>query len=162
MKFNPYNWNEVKHDQTINVEKGRVQLRLSKPAAVYVTAQGYQTLVGHGTTFDFEVTEEVSVNIEASASTRWFIYQPGQTAKPAEGTVFTNIDRMIQESGTITEVKRALRQLEIERRSALREIRHASNAFTKRKTAAEKMAEPAIEPAIEPVAEPAIEPAPTE
>lgn len=159
MKFSPYNWNEVKSNETLNVEKGRVRLQISKPSAIFTISEGYEALVGYGTSFDFEISESAQIKIDGPTTARLFHYRSAATTLQEHGEVFTNIDRMVQESGTMAEVTRALRMLEIERRSALRDIQRASNGLSAQRRAAQPNPAPEPEPTPEP--SPAPEPAST-
>lgn len=123
MRFDPFNWSEVKPNVEIKVDNGRLQLLCSVPSQVYVTAQGYEVLAGVGQEVNLQISEEVTFRIESDAPGRYFVYQPERIALEAEGEVFTNADRMIEESGTIAEIRRELRAFELERRETLREIR---------------------------------------
>lgn len=123
MKFDPYSWQEFDNDQQVNAPKGRLRVRCSQPAALYIEAQGYEALADYGTAFEIDVSEAVMWRIDGPEGTRAFVYRPRDTSTVAKGEVFTNIDRMPHESGQMVEVQRALRQFEIERRAALREIR---------------------------------------
>lgn len=120
MKFDPFAWKEVPDAQKIQVGKGRVRLHLSEPAALYVHSQGYEALAGYGSSFDLEFAEKVTLSTVAS---RVFVFDPSVRSEKSKGQVFTNIDRMPDESGNVLEVRRAMRELELTRRSILREIR---------------------------------------
>lgn len=152
MKFNPRDFKEVKPNENHKAEKGLLRVRLSAPCALFVSAQGHEALAGVGTSFDLEVSEAVTYRSEAPEGVRMFVTAPPSSARPFSGEVFTNIDRMVDESGSVLEVTRALRQLELMRRSALKEIRTASRAAAVKTDAV-------IEPAPLPVAAPAPEPA---
>lgn len=149
MKFDPNCWQEVKSNEQIQIGKGVLRLRSSAPAPLYITTQGgHEALYAFDTSFDVELSEEVSFRIEGAKGTRVFLFKPLPTFCQPKGEVFTNIDRMTHESGQVLEVRKALRQLEIERRSTLREIR----AERDRVLAARALA-PAREPEPEPEAE---------
>lgn len=126
MKFDPYSWLEVQSNVEVQASKGRLQLRVSAPCPLYVTAQGVEALVGVSTEFTVEVAEEITFRLDAPEGVRVFVYDPVPTAVVADGEVFTNIDRMVSESGMLQEVTRARRQLEFERRAMLREIRETA------------------------------------
>lgn len=123
MKYDPYAWDEVKPNEEIRFPKGRLRLQLSAPAPLYITAQGVEGLASYGSTHDVEVSEEVTYRIEGVKSLRAFQRRSYGTSVEAEGEVYTNVDRMPYESGAVAEVTRARRQLEIERRAMLKEIR---------------------------------------
>ncbi|WP_323717585.1 hypothetical protein [Paracoccus aminovorans] len=152
MKFDVFSWNEVKPNVQTQKSKGRLRVLCSQPSPFYVSAQGVEVLAGYGTSFDFDVSEEVTWRVDAPKGVRVFVYAPPLTVAEPEGEVFTNIDRMPHESGSVNEVLRASRQLELQRRSMLREMREEAARLR-----ASMRPDPAL---IEPEAEPAVEPAP--
>lgn len=129
MKFDPTNWQEVPTNEEIEARKGRLQLRCSAPAALYITAHGQEALYGYAADFDAEVTEAVSFRVEAAEGVRAFGFIAARSAVMFAGEVFTNIDRMPNESGNLNEVTRAMRVFELQRRAALREIRAERDAL---------------------------------
>lgn len=127
MKFDPFSWDEVKTNVQIETGKGRLQVRVSQPAALYVEAQGVEALFGVGTSHDVEVSETVKIRVEAPKGARAFLFRPHRTtAVEPVGEVYTNADRMTQESGTMLEITRARREFELERRAMLREMKIAN------------------------------------
>lgn len=123
MKFDVFAWNEVHNGQEINAPKGKLRLRCSAPAPLYIQAHGVEALAGYGTAFEVDLSEAVTFRVDGPKGTRVFRWHPEPSATVAQGEVYTNIDRMVQESGTVMEVRRALRDLEIQRRSVLSEMR---------------------------------------
>ncbi|VDC31836.1 hypothetical protein [Pseudogemmobacter humi] len=128
MKFDPFSWNEVKTNEKISIKKGWLRLRLSAPCPLYVEAEGCEALVGVETSFDVELSEAVSFCVAAPKGVRAFLHVPPGTVFEPQGEVYTNIDRMPDESGNVLEVRRAMRQLELERRAMLRSIRAERDA----------------------------------
>lgn len=123
MKFDVFSWQEVKTNEALPVQKGTLQLRLSAACPVYVQAQGVEALAGTKTEFSLDFSEPVTVLVQAPKGVRAFINVPVQTFCEPDGEVYTNIDRLPHESGMLAEVTRARRQLELERRSMIRDIR---------------------------------------
>ena len=68
--------------------------------------------------------------VDAAPGVRIFVHRGYSSSVRAEGEVFTNIDRMVHESGAMQEVTRARRLFEIERRAALAEMRAEHEAFS--------------------------------
>jgi len=123
MKFDVFNWLEVAANQTHNCPEGRLRLRFSQPCALYVEAEGYEALAGVATDFNLEVPQGVDYRIDGPPGVRCFVESiPGASHEP-EGEVFTNQDRRPHESGAVLEVKRALREMQIEHQRMLREAR---------------------------------------
>lgn len=151
MKFDVFAWNEVHNGEEINAPKGKLRLRCSAPAPLYITAFGVEALAGHGTAFEIDLSEAVTFRVEGPKGTRVFRWNPEPTAHQHAGEVYTNIDRMVQESGTVLEVRRALRELEIQRRAVLSEMRAEAARLRPQPV-------PVLEP--DPAPAPAPEPAP--
>lgn len=126
MIFDVFKWEEINATESHHESpKGRLLLRMSQSGAVYVSAQGYEVLAGVGTEIDVTTAEDVTFRIEAPKNTRAFLYRPAAIHTRPMGEKFTNQDRRPEESGTVLEVKRALRELQLAQRAALREIRQA-------------------------------------
>lgn len=152
MKFDMFSWDEVKPNVENEAQKGTLFVRCSALAALYVTAQGVETLAGYGAEWSLEISEAVTYRVDAPKGVRVFKHRPFmETAVEADGEVFTNIDRMPHESGMMAEVTRARRMLEIEKRQMLNDIRR--EASIARNSVKAKAPEPA--PAEVPQDEPA-------
>lgn len=152
MKFDPFAWKEEYTNAEIEVPKGRMQLRISQEAAVYVTAQGVQTLLGYGATFDATFSEPVTVKVDAPKA-RVFRLVPATATHKHEGETYTNIDKMPHQSGATQEVLRARRIFELQQRELMREMREA-----RRQLDAMRNPKPAPAPEPEPAPEPVEEP----
>ena len=148
MKFSVYSWDEVPTDEQIQVQKGRVQLRLSSPGALYAEAFGVKALVGYASDFNFELDEAATLTFEVPAGTRAFMHVPFATSTDvcASAEVYTNADRMPYESGMLADVTRARRMLEIERRQMMLELRGEHSKLKARIAQAQKAEAPAAEP----------------
>lgn len=156
MKFDPFAWAEVQPNEKTETGKGILRVRCSAPAPLYVEAEGYEVLAEVGTAFEIDLSEAVIWRVDAPKGARIFWMPPPLTSYRPQGEVYTNIDRMPHESGQLAEVTRALRMFEIERRSALREIRAEAAALHAAREAAQQPADP--EPASEPASEVKSEP----
>lgn len=132
MKYDPFKWKEVPRGKEIDVPSGQVQLRLSRPGAVFTRAEGVEGLLGYGTAFDVQTASEMTLwlddfNPEDPMSTRMFIYWPEVLpVEDLKSVVFTNIDRTAEESPHLNFVKGGLRALEFAKRDMLREVRQAA------------------------------------
>lgn len=157
MKFNPFNWLEFAPNETQKAPKGWLRVRLSQEAALYVSQGKREALAGVASSFDLDLSAASSYRLEPRAKCRAFVYVPEPTSVVFEGEVYTNIDRMPQESGMLAEVTRGLRQLELARRETMREIRGERSSLEKaRRDASPALIEPvaAVEP-VEPAGDPA-------
>lgn len=157
MKFCPFNWNEVKPNEENKARKGWLRLRLSAPCPVYIQAKGYEALAGFGSSFDLDLSEAVTFRVEAPKGVRVFQYLPPSSAREPASEVYTNIDRMPDESGNLLEVRQGMRQLELMRRQVLRDIRAARDAALPLKPAKPEEPDTVVEPVTEP-AKPAAKP----
>lgn len=159
MKFDVFQWNEVKPNVQTPKSKGRLRVLCSQPSPLYFSAQGYEVLAGYGTSFDFEVSEEVTWRVDALKGVRVFVHAPAVTTAEPDGEVYTNIDRMPHESGTVAEVTRASRMLELQRRAMLREMREEAARLRAAMQPDPVLVEPDPAPAPAPAPEPAPAPA---
>lgn len=126
MKFDPFKRVEVKPNAENKAPEGRLQLWASRPVALFVCAEGYEVLVGTGVHFDLETQAEMTFRAEGEDGVRVFIEKPQREVfEPTGDEVFTNIDRKPNESGTIAEVRRAVRLAQLEMREMLRQAREA-------------------------------------
>lgn len=145
MKFDPTSWNEVKPNENHEALKGWLRVRFSAPCPLYIETHGVEALVGVGTAFDVEVAEAFSWKVIASGDVRVFVFETPDTTHKCEGTVFTNIDRMPEESGSLLEVKKALRMFELQKRDMLREIRQERDRAVAATRAAQQAQDPVLE-----------------
>lgn len=129
MKHDLFNWQEVDNFDGFQVAKGRVRLRASAPVAVFAEAEGYETLLPYGAEVDATFSEAVTLRVAGAKGVRVFLYIEEPSAVKASGEVFTNIDRMPDESGSVMEVKKALRAFQLEQRAALQAIRAERDAL---------------------------------
>ena len=129
MKFDAMAWQEVSPNEEIHI-KGRLQLRCSAPSPLYIESEGVEALAGVATDFQIADLPEVIARVDAAPGVRIFVHRGYSASVRAEGEVFTNIDRMVHESGAMQEVTRARRLFEIERRAALAEMRAEHEAFS--------------------------------
>lgn len=130
-KMNPFDFTETKTNEEIIFPQGRLWVRLSAPAPIYVTLDGIETLVsqGHDTEVDLKLSQEGTFRIDAEAGVRAFIYNPHRVVFEPAGEIFTNTDRMPHESGTMAEINGALRRFKLEQRMMLKEIQQEREAL---------------------------------
>lgn len=125
----------MKTNVEVKAPKGRLQLRLSAPAPVYVTAYGCEALAGFAAVFDLDLSSEVTFRVDAPSDVRAYRFQPERTSVQSEGRSFTNIDREPQESHAVSEVTKALRMFKLEQRASLRELRAERAALVRAREA---------------------------
>jgi len=123
MKFSPENWKEVKPNEQIEITQGRLWLRLTQASPILVTSlSGVETLVCFDTETDIEVTDCAFAVFTNEKARGWLFERPVEYFE-SEGEIFTNADRMIPESGTMTEITSALRLFKLEQRAILADAR---------------------------------------
>jgi len=125
MKFNPLDWSEIKPNAEVKITSGLVQLRCSAPAAVFTVVEGFEALAAHGTEIRFNLPEAATLKVVADKGVR--VFKRNTYSRSCEDTSerFTNIDRLPHESGTVYEVSKAVRNLKLMERDAIRRIREA-------------------------------------
>lgn len=121
MKFDLFSWQEIEPGTKYETAKGRIQIKASKEVALYASAEGVDVLVGVGTSISVEFVQKVDYWVEGPAKTRVFTHAPGKLFHRPVGEVYTNADRMPDESGAVAEVRKALRAFKLEQREIRRE-----------------------------------------
>lgn len=119
MKQQILNWSEVELEHEC---KDRLQLRLSKPSAVYVEVEGAEVLLGYGTDFDAEIKGPFTVKVEKVKDLRVFAFCGHKQSRKSSGEVFTNLDRQPLESGNLAEVTKAQRLFRLEQKQVRMEL----------------------------------------
>lgn len=104
-------------------------MRCSAPCPLYVSVEGVEVLAGVSTFHEIDLSTAVTWHIDAAQGVRVFYYCPHSSSVEPDGEVFTNIDMMPQESGSILEVKKALRLFKLEQQAGLREIHQAAETL---------------------------------
>jgi len=156
MRFNLYAWSEISEGWHTCDE--RVQILLSRPGAVFVTQEGVETLLGFGSEFDAKIDGKFAVRYEsADPSCRAYLYTPHARAIPASGDILTNLDRVPSHSPMMEAVLRAVRQMKLDQKQQMAELRAATAAARANHTGG-----PVPSPEPEPEPEPAPEPEPSE
>lgn len=138
MKFDPFIWQEVEADETYESKTGHVRIMCSAPANLYVEAQGVEVLAGFGQEIKIETREVIRFRIEAPKGTRCFVESPPDRSIKVIGEVFTNLDRMPMESGSVAEVTREMRRFKLEQAGMLREMRAERHKLNRERAHMEK------------------------
>ncbi|AXH75565.1 MAG: hypothetical protein [Microviridae sp.] len=95
----------------------------SAPGNLYLTAFGFEVLAGFGQEIDVQTAEAVTARLEAPEGTRVFVEIPRSIFQQSEGEVYTNIDRLPSESGSMLEITKALRAFKLEQAEIRRDMR---------------------------------------
>jgi len=134
MKFSPENWKEVKPNEKIILTQGRLWLRLTQESPVLITSfSGIETLVAFDKEVDVEVTDCDHAIFTNDKARGWLFERPVEYFE-SDGEIFTNADRMPNESGSVNEITAALRLFKLEQRQILQEA-NAELADIKREAA---------------------------
>jgi len=136
MKIDPTSWKEVPCNEENEATQGRLRLRVSRPAAFFVTVEGVETLAAYGTEIDLETQGEMTFRVEADKQARAFMHAPYNPTHQPEGETFTNVDRQPMESGSVLAVKKAAREFALEQRRMMREIHQARDELRQVKATA--------------------------
>lgn len=123
MKFNSNDWSEIKPNVEIQVPAGRVRLRTTAQASCFVTQDGTEALQGIGTEFSFTLSAPSAIKVNIVTPGRVFIRDFVRRGFVDQSEVYTNVDRLPNESGTVLEVTKALRMLKLEERAMVARIR---------------------------------------
>lgn len=127
MKLDLFNWHEVEPNEQAKAPQGSLRVRLSQPAALYVTSEGYEVLAGFGSDFDIVTATPVdTIRAEGPESLRVFVHDTGSRVVQPRDRVFTNMDRQPTLSGPMLEVQRAVRALRLEAQQVRMENRRLS------------------------------------
>ncbi len=127
MKHDPSIWSE-NYDYEAIEGQGLFRLRASAEGALYCVFQGFETLVGTGSSFDVETSVDVTFSFVCDKECRVFYYRPSVARVEPDSVVYTNIDSMSDQSGAVDEIRKALRLFEFERRQILRDLRASAPA----------------------------------
>lgn len=129
-RFDMTEWQEIDCGVKEILPKGRLRLRASAPVAVYCydesDKEGRGVLAATGDEVELIYALDGPYAFEViprEAGTRVFMYWPQLDLFGPTGEVFTNADRMIHESGSMYEVKRAMRHLQLEQRRIVAEAK---------------------------------------
>ncbi|AXH75896.1 MAG: hypothetical protein [Microviridae sp.] len=113
MRFDLFKWHEVKPNEVHNSPSGRLQIMCSEKANLYISAHGYEVLAGFGQEIDVTIAEKVSYRVETAKSCRVFVYRPASINMETSGEIFTNIDRIQEEGGSLSAIRQEIRRFEI-------------------------------------------------
>ena len=121
MKMDIFNRSERDANKNHEAPQGLLQVWASQPGALFVTSEGYETLVGYGTEWRVKTTGQVEFRVETKG--RVFVLDPKPVNHEPTGEVFTNMDRQPMESGSVLEVTRQLRAMKLEAQAIRRALR---------------------------------------
>lgn len=142
MKFDVFKFQEIDPSQSYESVTGKVHVLCSKPTAVYATVEGYQVLLGVGTEIRAEIASKlIELAFEAPKGTRAFVYAPTKLTMVDDGEIYTNIDRKPQESGSVLEVRKALREFQLDQMGLRQSIRDERRALAEERARRQEIRE---------------------
>lgn len=121
-KFNPFEWDVLKENTFEHVTES-LTLQFNTTVSLYIARLGYEALVGNADRFDVKVQPPFDVRIEAPEDAVGYIRVPKAHSAESEGVIYTNADRQPHESGSVAEVRKALRQFQIEQAATFEQAR---------------------------------------
>lgn len=122
MKFNPLEWSPIDGEK-IEVPAGIVQLRAPFPFGILAEAEGVQAAYGFDSEHKISLAHPATLTFTRAEAGAIFIKDRTSRVYHPDGEVFTNVDRLPQESEHIAEVTKALRMLKIEELAMRRRVR---------------------------------------
>jgi hypothetical protein len=118
VKFNVFNWSEVHRDKETQGTPGLLHVMCSDPqAAVFVEQEGYEVLAGVGSEVKLRIDKPYRFRVVCGQKHKVFALTPLSESGEADKAEFTNLDRGLLESGSVEEVRKAVRQFKLEQRA---------------------------------------------
>lgn len=142
MRFDVFKWAESPAGDWTIGPVGRLRVKLSAPAALYVMAEGFEALAGFGTEFDLSISYPYAFKAEGPKGLRVFFEDVDMAAPESSGLVFTNAERLRHESGAMLAVQRALRMQKFAHMGLMRELRASTSAMRAERAALEEARKP--------------------
>lgn len=115
MRFDPFQWSECEVGKTYPSPEGNLTIRASGLGALFVICDGVEALVGFGHSFDVDLVEPFEFRFEGKGL-RSFVKSPLRVYHESDDENWANADRLPHESGSMQEVRRALRLHKLEMR----------------------------------------------
>lgn len=115
MKYDVQKWQAVAAGAASMAETGKLHLRVADPTAklFIVNDDGETIFYGLGHEFKIECRQAFAYVLETKEKLA-YVYQPKAQAAEPQGEVYTNADRQPHESGTLLEVRKAARKVQLE------------------------------------------------
>lgn len=151
-QFSPHEWLEVEHGKEFQ-HSGTLQLQASGPVALYVAQDGFEALAGFGSSFRLDISGSYTFRLEGKGRS----FLRSVAVRPADGAfeeAYTELDMRSQDGGHMRAVTAAVRQMKLEARALMQQLRADARAGIRQ----DEKAAPVLEP--DPVAEPEVDPGP--
>lgn len=129
MMFDATEWAEVTANKWLGCVTGKLEIRTSGFSVLYIRQLGIEAIASSGYHHKVRVGTECEYMVAIpDKDATVYVHTPTNPAITVEGEKFTNLERKPAESGTLLEVKKAIRELQM-------------NAMLQRRALAEKEAE---------------------
>lgn len=141
-KFDPFKWKPLDAKKTYTSERGVLRVLCSQISALVVeavdskTGESREILASVGTEHHIETTQTLDWRIVGPDDLIGSYYDPDANVYEGVSEVFTNIDRKPHESGSVLEVRKAMRQERLRIRGDLEAIREATRDLKRSQKAA--------------------------
>lgn len=129
MKIQLDHWREISANSQFNVPTGRVRVRCTQDCNLFLSELGHEVLAGFGREIDVQTVSPAIGVVEAPKGARVFLYDPGRIFIEPTGEKFTNIDRQPMESGSVLAVRQAMRDMQLQQRGLMLEMREERRAL---------------------------------
>lgn len=144
MLFDATEWAEVTANKWLGCTTGKLEIRTSAFSVLYVRQLGVEAIASTGHHHKIRMGTECEYSVAmADKDGTVFVHTPTNPVMVIEAEKFTNLERKPSESGTLLEVKKAIRELQLDammRRRRLAE-QEAERAARERSERIERKAE---------------------
>jgi len=150
--YNPTDWIEIDLGDSQPAPQGKLKIiTTDRDAAISIAAHNGEYVLAALGSCDFTIPNDCRFVITGKKGCKAFLYYPAPATVDQDETVFTNMDRQPHESGTMMEVRRALREQEIRNMGQMREMRKTMHDLRAAKSAAAPIeSAPADDPVVTP------------
>jgi len=150
--FDPSEWVKTPIETIQPAPEGALKINCTDPEArILISQDGHSPVLAAIGSCDFWIPNDCFFAVSAKKGAQAFLYAPKPRSVTQDPTVYTNIDRQPHESGTMLEVRKALRAQEVRNQANLRGMREQVAAMKAAKAAVVEPLEESA-PADDPVA----------
>lgn len=160
MIFDATEWSEIISNEWLGCVTGKVEIRTSEFSVLYIRQLGVEAIAstGHHHRLRMGVECEYMIAMPGKQA-KAYAHTPTNPVFTPEGEKFTNLERKPSESGTMMEVKKAVRELQLDammrrRAQAKREAERFQREKAERQERQAVIADEATKPAGQPEPEP--------
>lgn len=144
MLFDATEWAEVTANKWLGCTTGKLEIRTSGFSVLYIRQLGVEAIASSGHHHKVRVGKECEYMVAIpDKDATVYVHTPTNPVLVVEAEKFTNLERKPQESGTLLEVKKAIRELQLNAMMQRRELaaKDAERASRERAERVERKAE---------------------